>query len=625
MAKLSGRGVAVFAIFGVGLLLAVILWPAIRSWLGNKEPAGDRREVFRERALQSGLTCRMHFLPGEQGELFKINLYDHGSGLAIGDYDGDGHDDIYFCNQLGENALYHNNGDGTFTDVTHQAGVALGDRVCAAAAFADTRNNGRQDLFVTSTRGGNVFFRNQGDGTFRDATKEAGLERVTHSQGVVFFDYDNDGYLDLFVANTAQWTNALDKERKYYPGKNLGGGPDGDLAASPKESNLLYHNNGDGTFTDVTTKAGLKGRGWCGDAVVLDYNGDGYLDLLAGNMFGPAQLYRNNGDGTFTDVTRETLGATSFGTCGARVFDFNNDGKLDLFLADMHSDMWMLLDYKHESRARALLAQGRKYPTVYGPWLDRFPDAKGKQTEAYLGFRPEDVVYGNTLFKNLGGGKFEEVSEKANMETFWPWGIATGDFDNDGHEDAFLPSGMGYPFYYWPNQLRMNNGNGTFRERAEDLGIEPPERGVFLEETIGGRKAPRSSRCAAVADFDGDGRLEIVVNNFNDNPYYFRNNLPRKNYIAFRLRGTSWESKKKGPRTSRDAIGAVVRLYAGQQILTRQLSPAGGYLAQSSKTIHFGLGDQPRIDRVEITWPRGVTQQISDPEINRLNEVVEPR
>jgi hypothetical protein len=261
---------------------------------------------------------------------------------------------------------------------------------------------------------------------------------------------------------------------------------------------------------------------------------------------------------------------------------------------------------------------------VYGPWLDRFPDAKDKQTEAYLGFRPEDVVYGNTLFKNRGGGKFEEVSVKANMETFWPWGIATGDFDNDGYEDAFLPSGMGYPFYYWPNQLRMNNGDETFRERAEELGIEPPERGVFLEETVGGRQAVRSSRCAAVADFDGDGRLDIVVNNFNDNPYYFRNNLPRKNYIAFRLRGTSWASTKKGLKTSRDAIGAVVRLYAGPEILTRQLSPAGGYLAQSSKTIHFGLGNNPRIDRAEITWPSGVTQQISAPEINRVNEVVEP-
>jgi hypothetical protein len=625
MAKVSKGGVAVLLIVGVGLLLGAILWPTMRGKFGSQGPADDRREVFRERALQSGITFRMSFLPGEQGQRFKINLYDHGSGLAVADYDGDGHDDIYFCNELGENALYHNNGDGSFTDVTRQAGVALGDRVCAAAAFADTRNNGLPDLFVTSTRGGNVFFRNQGDGTFKDATREAGLNLVGHSQGVVFFDYDNDGYLDLFVANTAKWTNDLHKSRMYYIGRRLGGKLDEDLTASPREPNLLYHNNGDGTFTDVTAKAGLKGRGWSGDAVALDYNGDGHIDLLVTCMFGPSQLYRNNGDGTFTDVSRESLGATSFGACGARAFDFNNDGKLDLFLADMHSDMWMGLDAEHESAALAPDIQGRKFPSAYGPWEDRYPDAKAKQTEEYLGFRPDDVVYGNTMFKNLGGGKFEEVSNKANMETFWPWGIATGDFDNDGYEDAFLPSGMGYPFYYWPNQLRMNNGDGTFRERAEELGIEPCERGPFLEEQIGGRDAPRSSRCAAVADFDGDGRLDIVVNNFNDNPYYYRNNLPRKNYVAFRLRGTSWASKKKGPKTSRDAIGTVVRLYAGKEILTRQLSPAGGYLAQSSKTIHFGLGGHSRIDRVEITWPSGLTQQIPAPEINRVNDVIEPQ
>src|SRR5439155_4353520 len=177
----------------------------------------------------------------------------------IADFDSDGHDDLYFTNQLGPNALYRNNGDGTFTDVTDKAGVGVGDRICVGAAFADTRNNGRQDLYVTSTRGGNLFFRNRGDGTFQDATREAGLTHVGHSQGALFFDYDNDGYLDLLVTNTAKWTLDSDAPRPhFFPGKDLGLG---DFLNSPKEWNILYHNNGDGTFTDVTATSGLKGRG----------------------------------------------------------------------------------------------------------------------------------------------------------------------------------------------------------------------------------------------------------------------------------------------------------------------------------------------------------------------------
>jgi len=556
----------------------------------------------------------MAYLPAEQGEHFRINLYDHGSGLAVADFDGDGKDDIYFTTQFGQNALYRNRGDGTFEDVTERAGVALGDRVCVGATFADTRNNGRQDLYVTSTRGGNVFFRNQGDGTFMDATREAGLTHVGHSSVALFFDYDNDGFLDLLVTNTARWTNDYDPERRYFPGKSLFGG---DFLYSPKEWNILYHNNGDGTFTNVTAKSGLKGRGWSGDVVVFDYDGDGYLDVLITCMFGPSQLYRNNHDGTFTDVTRETLGYTSFGGTGARAFDFNNDGRLDLFIVDMHSDMWMDLDSRHESRYLAQKGQRKKYPHVFGPWADRRAEpaeVEDRNIANIFQFRLEEVVFGNTFFKNLGGGKFKEMSDRANLETFWPWGIATGDFDNDGHEDVFIPSGMGYPFYYWPNQLLMNNGDETFSDRAEELGIEPPERGLYLDEQIGGEKACRSSRSAAVADFDGDGRLEIVTNNFNDRPYYFRNQLPRANYVAFRLRGT---------RSNRDAIGAVVRLYAGKEVMTRQVCPVGGYLAQSSKTVHFGLGKRTRIDRVEIRWPSGLIQELPAPAINKLHEVVE--
>ena len=214
---------------------------------GDKAKAPNRGSGFQERAQQARITFRMNFLPKEQGEHFRINLYDHGSGLAVADYDNDGREDIYFLNQHGTNALYRNRGDGTFEDVSAKAGVALGDRISVGATFADYDNDGWADLFVTSTRGGNVLFHNRGNGTFEDVTAKAGLNHVGHSQTPVFFDYDNDGDLDLYVTNTARWTtDVFDFSGGNYVGK-------ADLKSvmtSPKESNILYRNNGDGTFTD---------------------------------------------------------------------------------------------------------------------------------------------------------------------------------------------------------------------------------------------------------------------------------------------------------------------------------------------------------------------------------------
>ncbi|HXL53663.1 MAG TPA: CRTAC1 family protein [Gemmatimonadales bacterium] len=608
---LARRALAIAVV--VALLIAGYVLLARR--MGHEPAAPTAGSGFQERAREAGIAFRMHFLPKEQGEPFHINLYDHGSGLAVGDYDNDGREDIYFLNQLGPNALYRNVGDGSFVDVTAKAGVAIGNRVSVGATFADYDNDGWADLFVTTTRGGNVLFHNRGDGTFEDVTAAAGLSHVGHSQTAVFFDYDNDGYLDLFLTNTAHWsTDVFDSAARYFEGK-----PDlGSLLTSAKESNILYHNNGDGTFTDVTDRAGLRGRGWAGDVAVFDYDEDGFLDLFVPSMVGRGQLYRNTGHGTFRDVTAETLGRTPYGAVGCKVFDYDGDGRLDLFVVDMHSDMWMGVDTGHVTVDVARRMQHRRFRTPKGPTINEEAPGLIQIQRAMFARQGEDfdaLLFGNALYRNLGRGKFTETAVAAGLETLWPWGVATGDFDNDGHEDVFIPSGMGYPYYYWPNQLMMNNGDGTFRDRAADLGVEPPTGGIYLEERVAGRQATRSSRAAVVADFDGDGRLEIVTNNFNDRPYYFANRLPRRNYVELRLTGT---------HSNRDAIGAVVRLWVGKTVMVRQVNPAGGYLSQSSRVVHFGLGDHTKVDRIEIRWPRGIVQRLDHPEINTLLQIREP-
>jgi hypothetical protein len=563
---------------------------------GRASPAG-----FRDVAEVSGLDFRMNFLSGEQGENFKINLYDHGCGLAAADYDGDGHDDLLLLNQLGANALYRNRGDGTFERVTDDASpLALVDRICVGAAFGDYDNDGDQDVYITSTRGGNVLFQNEG-GQFRDVTEEAGVTLVAHSQTPAFFDYDNDGDLDLYVTNTAKWTSdEFNSGDGYYVGPSVLGQFVG--GRDNYEHNVLFRNEGQGRFVDVTEEAGLQGQGWSSDVAVFDYDEDGYADIFVANMFGQSQLYRNDGRGHFRDVAGEVLKRTSFGAIGSKVFDYDNDGRLDLFVSDMHSDMWRI------PKEAAEVKPQMKPERIEGPWgkilVDDFGDDYSKL-----------FFFGNTLYRNEGRGAFNEKSDFAGMETFWPWGIVAGDFDNDGDQDVFLASGMGYPFYYWPNYLMFNRGDGTFVDQASQEGVEPPAAGNYLPHSIAGQRAARSSRCVVTGDFDGDGRLDLVVNNFNDHPYYFKNQFPRRHYVAFRLRGT---------KSNRDAVGAVVRLRAGERIMVRQVHCSGGYLSQSSKTLHFGLDDTDQIQDIEIRWPSGITQTLGSIETDRLHRIVEP-
>jgi hypothetical protein len=566
---------------------------------------------FVEGAWEAGVTFKTSFLPTEQGEKFKVNLYDHGAGLAIADVDGDGDDDLFFCNQLGSNALYRNDGGRRFTDVTARAGVGLAQGlVKVAAAFADVDGDGDPDLYVTTTRGGNVFFRNRGDGTFEEATAASGLALVAHSQQPTFFDADRDGDPDLLVTNTARWTTEEWSEGNEY---RLGVSNLLQLLDSQPEPNRFWTNDGKGRFTDATEAAGLTGVGWGGDTAVLDFDDDGDLDLFVGNMFGRSLLYENDGRGRFSDATAKALGVTSWGTVGAKLLDADVDGRLDLFLVDMHSDMWMRPD-----EDPATLEPARKFSGPYGPLIE-----KGRLTEeeaaariARRGYRVEEVVFGNTLFRNRGGGRYVERSDAAGLETLWPWGIAAADFDLDGDEDVYLPSGMGFPYAYLPSPLFLSRGDGTFEEVAARAGLDPPPGGVHLSGELGGRRPARSARAAATSDLDGDGRVDLVVTNFNDRAFLWWNEYPRRRWLALRLLGTA---------SGRDAVGAVATVRVGERTLVRQVQAAGGYLAQSSRVLHFGLGDAERVGPVEVRWPSGKVQRLEGLALDRRHDVEEPR
>ncbi len=573
------------------------------------QAAGAPAVTFEEIAVNSGIDFRMQFLPTEQGEKFKVNLYDHGAGVAVADIDGDGDDDVLFLNQLGPNALYRNDGRGRFDDLTEESGVNLEGRICVAATFGDYDSDGDQDLYITTTRGGNALLRNDGHGTFEDVTSAAGLTLVAHSEQPAFFDYDQDGDLDLYVTNTAGWTfETLDPEGRY----RLGREDLYDLVDSPVETNRLYRNDGDGRFTDVTAEAGVEGVGWGGDVAVFDFDGDGDLDLFVSNMFGASLLYRNDGRGKFTECAAQVLGSTSWGAVGTRVFDHDVDGRLDLLVVDMHSDMWVLPQME-PSRVEP----GRKYATAVGPSLER-GDIAQEDADRLLGkLQVPDgrVVFGTTLYRNLGGGRFDEVSAQAGIETFFPWGAATADYDQNGAEDVFMPTGMGYPYFYWPPALLMNRGDGTFENRAKEAKLDPPPGGHYLEQLVGGHLAARSSRAAATADFDRDGRVDFVVNTFNDRALYYRNTSPARHWVGFRLTGT---------RSHRDAVGAIVSLRVGSRTQVRQVSTSGGYLSQSSRTLHFGLADETRVESCEIQWPSGARQQFDVTKVDAVHDVTEP-
>ncbi|OLB21581.1 MAG: hypothetical protein AUH15_08765 [Acidobacteriales bacterium 13_2_20CM_55_8] len=532
-----------------------------------------------------------------------IDIYGH-NGVSVGDVDDDGFDDLYVCQPAGlPNRLYRNRGDGTFEDITERSGVGILENT-ACALFADINNDGRQELIVVRTNGP-LLFLNEGGGKFRqkpDAFQFAKAPQGTFT-GAAIADYDRDGWSDIYFCLYLYYQGA---DQYKYPS------PYYDAENGPP--NFMMRNNRDGTFRDVTAESGLNRNntrysfccGWS------DYNQDGWPDLYVVNDFGRKNLYRNNGDGTFTDIAAQE-GVDDVGA-GMSVcwFDYDNDGAQDLYVADMWS------------------AAGNRLATQ-GVFQKDAPEEVRAQYRKH--------ARGNSLLRNSGGGKFQDTSASSGVEMGrWSWSSDAWDFDHDGFPDLYITNGMvsgpsheDLNSFFWRqvvahspreakpehdyeqgwnainelirsdgtwsgferNVFYANNRDGTFSDVSGVVGLD------FLED----------GRSFALADFDHDGRLEIFLKNRNAPQLRIVKNVMKElePSIAFRLRGA---------KSNRDAIGAAVTVETESGRQMHMLQAGSGFLSQHTKEIFFGLGKVKGPVRASIRWPSGLVQELQDLPVN---------
>lgn len=545
----------------LGGLAGTALWLSTRQVNGQELRSGLRLLIrFEDVGRRAGLTAPTIF-GGRTTN--KYILETTGCGAAFFDYDHDGWLDIFLVNgstlEGGENPqptnrLYRNNRDGTFTDVTQKAGLVRsgwGQGVCVG----DFDNDGFDDLFVTYW-GQNVLYRNNGDGTFTDVTEKAGLSvRDMHwGAGCAFLDYDRDGNLDLFITNYV----AFDLKTAPLPGSwgciyhgaPVNCGPRG----LPKDKNRLYRNNGDGTFTDVTEKSGIaQVDGSYGLGVLTgDFNNDSYPDIYVANDSEPSYLFWNNRNGTFTEGAMTAGVATSSdgrnqSGMGVTAGDYNGDGLVDIFKTNFSDDM-------------------------------------------------------PNLYRNMGGGFFEDDVMSAGLgihTRFLGWGCGFFDADNDGWLDIFYVNGHVYPevdrlnigiSYREPMVFYKNWGNGKFKDVSQAAGP------AFSEKVAG--------RGCAFGDFDNDGVVDILVNPINDLPRLLKcTNTSGNHWITLKLVGT---------KSNRSAIGARVRCVTGKRQQMDEVRSGGSFMSQNDLRIHFGLGEATQVDLLEISWPSGPTDRLTN-------------
>jgi hypothetical protein len=504
----------------------------------------------------------------------------NGCGVAFLDYDNDGWVDLFMLSgtrltgmpagREPTNRLYRNRGNGTFADVTDKAGLRR-TGWASSVCVGDYNNDNHEDLFITYW-GKNVLYKNNGDGSFSDVTQKAGLlaDATRWGSGCTFIDYDRDGKLDLFVANYLKFDIANTPE----PGKGanctwkgvpVNCGPKG----LPTDTNLLYHNNGDGTFTDVSESSAIaKVRGrYSMTATTLDFDRDGWTDIYVACDSSASTLYRNNHDGTFTDIAVEAGCAYSEdgqaqAGMGVATGDYNGDGLVDIFKTHFSDDL-------------------------------------------------------PALYKNSGRGFFEDASRAAGFDItrHVEWGAGLVDFDNDGWRDVLIVTGSVYPevekiFKEYPHRgprlLYQNLRNGRFRDVTQLMGP------AIL--------APRSSRGSAFGDFDNDGDVDVLVMNMNEAPLLLRNE-----YFGKSTRGSNnWLMLNLiGTKSNRSAIGARVTLKTGAQLQFQEVTSQSSYYSHNDHRLHFGLGQNNKADSIEILWPSGSREVLDNVPANRIVNVKE--